>query len=92
MSNYEFIKVESIEHLLTLAHESQIDCMIQLNGGGFSRKTISYYDDDTWEIFHHISDEWEEFSSTYDFVNDEFYGSFICEAIKKGALHVYPNE
>jgi len=91
MKNYTFIKVKSIEQLKELAYENQIDCMIQLNGGGYSRKTISHYSDDSWDIFHHISDEWEEFTSTYDFVNDEFYGKFIQEAIEKKALLVYPN-
>ena len=92
MKNYEFIEVKSIEQLKELAYENQIDCMIQLNGGGYSRKTISHYDDDSWEIFHHISDEWEEFVSTYDLINDEFYGKFIQEAITKGAFYVYPDE
>ena len=54
-----------------------------------SSKTIRYFaDSDGWEVFHYSSDSWEEWESTYDFVNCEFTGGMIYGAIQKGEFYV----
>ena len=59
------------------------------NGIAKSTKTIRYFADcDSWEVFHYISDTWEEWESTYDFVNCNFTGGMIYDAIQKGEFYV----
>jgi hypothetical protein len=59
------------------------------NGIAKSTKTIRYFADcDSWEVFHYISDAWEEWESTYDFVNCQFTGGMIYDAIQKGEFYV----
>ena len=59
------------------------------NGIAKSTKTIRYFADcDSWEVFHYISDTWEEWESTYDFLHCEYTGGMIYKAIKKGEFYV----
>ncbi len=59
------------------------------NGIAKSTKTIRYFADcDSWEVFHYISDTWEEWESTNDFINCQFTGGMIYDAIQKGEFYV----
>ena len=59
------------------------------NGIAKSTKTIRYFADcDSWEVFHYISDTWEEWESTNDIINCQFTGGMIYDAIQKGEFYV----
>ena len=59
------------------------------NGIAKSTTTIRYFADcDSWEVFHYISDTWEEWESTNDFINCQFTGGMIYDAIQKGEFYV----
>lgn len=59
------------------------------NGIAKSTKTIRYFADcDGWEVFHYISDTWEEWNSTKEFINCQFTGGMIYDAIQKGEFYV----
>lgn len=81
--------ITSLDHLKELARETNFECKLLLNGGVFSRKTISYDPEEfEWSMINHIDDTVDEFSSDEDFIQS--YPLFF-EAIKKGAL-VYDPE
>ena len=87
------IQITSIEHLMKVAKDDDsLQDNLEFsfsNGIAKSSKTIRYFDDsDGWEVFHYISDAWEEWESTYDFVNCEFTGGMIYNAIQKGEFYV----
>jgi len=87
------IRITSIEQLMEVANDddSKTDTLefSFSNGIAKSVKTIRYFaDSDEWEVFHYISDAWEEWKSTYDFVNCEFTGGMIYKAIEKGEFYV----
>ena len=87
------IQITSIEQLMEVAKDDDsLTDTVEFsfsNGIAKSSKTIRYFaDSDSWEIFHYISDAWEEWESTYDFVNCEFIGKSIYNAIKKGEFYV----
>ena len=59
------------------------------NGIAKSTKTIRYFaDSDGQEVFHYISDTWEEWNSTKEFINCQFTGGMIYDAIQKGEFYV----
>ena len=87
------LQITSIEQLMVVAKddESLTDTLefYFSNGIAKSSKTIRYFaDSDGWEVFHYISDTWEEWESTYDFVNCEYTGGMIYNAIIKGEFYV----
>ena len=87
------IRITSIEQLMIVAKDddSKTDSLefSFSNGIAKSSKTIRYFaDSDGWEVFHYISDAWEEWESTYDFVNCEYTGGMIYNAIQKGEFYV----
>ena len=87
------IRITSIEQLMEVAKDddSKTDTLefSFSNGIAKSVKTFRYFaDSDEWEVFHYISDAWEEWKSTYDFVNCEFTGGMIYKAIEKGEFYV----
>tara|TARA_Y100001951_G_C11172685_1_gene201213 strand:- start:31 stop:318 length:288 start_codon:yes stop_codon:yes gene_type:complete len=87
------IQITSIDHLMKVAKDddSLTDSLefYFSNGIAKSSKTIRYFaDSDGWEVFHYISDAWEEWESTYDFVRCEYTGGMIYNAIKKGEFYV----
>ena len=87
------IRITSIEQLMKVAKDddSKTDSLefSFSNGIAKSSKTIRYFaDSDSWEVFHYISDAWEEWESTYDFVNCEYTGGMIYNAIVKGEFYV----
>ena len=87
------IRITSIEQLMEVANDddSKTDTLefSFSNGIAKSVKTIRYFaDSDEWEVFHYISDAWEEWESTYDFVNCEYTGGMIYNAIVKGEFYV----
>ena len=68
------IRITSIEQLMEVAKDDDsLTDTLEFsfsNGIAKSVKTIRYFaDSDAWEVFHYISDAWEEWESTYDFVN-----------------------
>ena len=87
------IRITSIEQLMKEAKDDDsLTDTLEFsfsNGIAKSSKTIRYFaDSDAWEVFHYISDAWEEWESTYDFVNCEFTGGMINKAIEKGEFYV----
>ena len=87
------IRITSIEQLMKEAKDDDsLTDTLEFsfsNGIAKSSKTIRYFaDSDAWEVFHYISDAWEEWESTYDFVNCNFTGGMIYNAIKKGEFYV----
>ena len=87
------IRITSIEQLMEVAKDDDsLTDTLEFsfsNGIAKSVKTIRYFaDSDAWEVFHYISDAWEEWESTYDFVNCNFTGGMIYDAIKKGEFYV----
>ena len=89
------IQITSIEHLMKVADtkDGQLDRLdfrfYNKDGFAYTSKNILYEPiNDSWEIFDFGSDAWEEWESTYDFVNCEFIGGSIYKAIKKGEFYV----
>ena len=87
------IRITSIEQLMEVAKDDDsLTDTLEFsfsNGIAKSVKTIRYFaDSDSWEVFHYISDAWEEWESTYDFVNCEYTGGMIYNSIKKGEFYV----
>ena len=87
------IRITSIEQLMEVAKDDDsLTDTLEFsfsNGIAKSVKTIRYFaDSDGWEVFHYISDAWEEWESTYDFVNCEYTGGMIYNAIVKGEFYV----
>ena len=87
------IRITSIEQLMEVAKDDDsLTDTLEFsfsNGIAKSVKTIRYFaDSDAWEVFHYISDAWEEWESTYDFVNCEYTGGMIYNAIVKGEFYV----
>ena len=87
------IRITSIEQLMKEAKDDDsLTDTLEFsfsNGIAKSSKTIRYFaDTDAWEVFHYISDAWEEWESTYDFVNCNFTGGMINKAIEKGEFYV----
>jgi len=87
------IRITSIEQLMKEAKDDDsLTDTLEFsfsNGIAKSSKTIRYFaDSDSWEVFHYISDAWEEWESTYDFVNCKFTGGMIYKAIEKGVFYV----
>ena len=86
------IQINNIEQLQKEALDD--DCQSDAlefcfsNGIAKSTKTIRYYPDDTWEVFHYSCDEWEEWNSTKEFINCQFTGGMIYDAIEKGEFYV----
>lgn len=81
------IRIENLDHLKTLIGEDggDIEVVLALNGGAFSRRTLMWYgyEDPRWSVYHGISDAWE------DYEDDDQLREFdphIFEGIEKGAL------
>ena len=82
------IAIESMWHLAKLAYKTSFECKMWLNGGMFSRKTITYhmyYDKEypTWTIYNHIDDTINSYKNTEE-LNEKY--PLILEAIKKRSL------
>ncbi len=87
------IQITSIEHLMKVADtkDGQLDRLDFRfsNGYAYTSKNILYEPvNDSWEVFDFGSDAWEEWESTYDFVNCEFTGGMIYNAIQEGNFYV----
>ena len=82
------VRITNIEQL---QHHAKDDDSLQdnlefcfSNGIAKSSKTIRYFaSDDSWEVFHYISDTWEEWNSTKEFINCQFTRGMINDAIQK---------
>lgn len=71
--------VRTIEELDKILEKGQADFKIQLNGGCFSRKTISRYGK-KYDVFHSISDSYEVMSK------NQLIDSIIGSAMVNNAL------
>lgn len=81
------IKINSIDELKRLA-EYGLECFIVLCGGGLrSSKRITYFPQDgSWDVFHSVAGDWEEYASDKE-LEDE---TNIISAIESGALYAWP--
>lgn len=79
------VKIDSLEQLIELSTNCQLDCFISLAGGlARSSKDIYYYPETKqFEVFHGIDGHTE----TYN--HQELLASNIGEALVKGALFAY---
>lgn len=85
--------IESIEQLEHLAYQRDFECKLRLNGGVFSRKTISFdpvcdCGCPLWTIYNHIDDTSESYDETEAFKKGY---PLLFEAIKVKAL-TYENK
>ena len=80
----KFIKVKSLSHLKKLVANKTGDFRMQLNGGVFSRKYISYYPDKKRFWITNCIDDSEQDLTEKDIMNEK--ETLIGKAIKYGAL------
>ena len=76
--------IKNINHLKKCAMIESSDFWIRLNYGAKSSKDIKYYkDNDSWSVFHSISDSFCEYKDDKDFIENE---DFIIKAIETNNL------
>ena len=81
------LKIKSLDHLRNILRSRVFggDFFVVLSGFVRSSKTIELNSDNTWNVFHGISDVWDESLTDKDL--EELTN--IPEAISKGALFMY---
>jgi len=78
------IKIKSIAELKKLAQKRGFECVVLLNGGLGSRKTVSYNPvTKMWRVRNHIDDSRQVLTTRQ--LNTKSY-THVGEAIKKNAL------
>lgn len=79
-------RIESLDHLKAEASKPEpLDCFILLGGGARSSKMVRYWPpEDEWDVYHGISDTWEEDLST-----EALRQTNILTALEEGALYAY---
>jgi len=76
--------IKNMNHLKKCAMIESSNFWIRLNYGTRSSKDIKYYkDDDSWSVFHFISDSFCQYKDDKDFIENE---DFIIKAIKTNNL------
>jgi len=73
--------------MLAQPHDRK-DFYIRLKGCMKTSKTVVYNPDETWDVFHDISGDWEEGLTELELKEN----TNIPEAIEKGAMYLYDFE